>query len=55
MTVRFGLDRRCALIADGTSKIGGACVKRLRDEGMAVAFAGGGTASAVRRSRGRGG
>ena len=41
MTVRFGLDRRCALIADGTSKIGSACVKRLRDEGMAVAFAGG--------------
>lgn len=40
MTVRLGLDDRCALITDGTSEIGRACVRRLRDEGMAVALIG---------------
>ena len=40
MTVRLGLDGRCALITDGASEVGRACVQRLRDEGMAVSFTG---------------
>lgn len=40
MTDRLGLDRRSALIIEGTSEIGRACVERLREEGMAVAFTG---------------
>lgn len=40
MTVGLGLDGRRALVIEGTSEIGRACVQRLRDEGMEVAFTG---------------
>jgi meso-butanediol dehydrogenase / (S,S)-butanediol dehydrogenase / diacetyl reductase len=46
MTVGLALDGRCALVTGGTSGIGAACVRRLRAEGMTVAFTG--------RSSGRG-
>jgi NAD(P)-dependent dehydrogenase (short-subunit alcohol dehydrogenase family) len=39
-TVRLGLDGRRALIIDGTSEIGRACVQRLHGEGMEVVFTG---------------
>jgi NAD(P)-dependent dehydrogenase (short-subunit alcohol dehydrogenase family) len=41
MTVRLGLEGRCALVTDGTSETGRACVVRLREEGMVVGFTGG--------------
>ncbi|MDQ6779439.1 MAG: SDR family oxidoreductase [Actinomycetota bacterium] len=41
MTVRLGLDGRCGLVTGGTSDIGSACVQRLCDEGMTIAFTGG--------------
>jgi NAD(P)-dependent dehydrogenase (short-subunit alcohol dehydrogenase family) len=41
VTVRLGLEGRCGLVAGGTSEIGSACVQRLCDEGMTVAFTGG--------------
>lgn len=40
MTVRLGLEGRCALVTGGTSEIGSACVQRLRKEGMTVGFTG---------------
>ena len=40
MTVRLDLEGRCALVTGGTSGIGRACVRRLRAEGMTVAFTG---------------
>ena len=40
MTGRLGLEGRVALVTGGTSGIGKACVARLRDEGMTVAFTG---------------
>jgi NAD(P)-dependent dehydrogenase (short-subunit alcohol dehydrogenase family) len=40
MTSPFGLDGRVALVTGGTSGIGRACVTRLRNEGMRVAFTG---------------
>jgi len=40
MTVRLGLEGRSALVTGGTSGIGAACVERLREEGMTVAFTG---------------
>jgi NAD(P)-dependent dehydrogenase (short-subunit alcohol dehydrogenase family) len=40
MTVRLGLEGRCALVAGGTSEIGSACVQRLREERMTVGFTG---------------
>lgn len=40
MTARLGLDGRMALVTGGTSGIGKACVERLREEGMTVAFTG---------------
>ena len=36
----YGLEGRTALVTGGTSGIGGACVARLREEGMRVAFTG---------------
>jgi len=42
MTVRFGLEGRYALVCDGTSETVRACVQRLCDEGMTVAFTGSG-------------
>jgi NAD(P)-dependent dehydrogenase (short-subunit alcohol dehydrogenase family) len=36
MTVRLGLEGRCALVTDAISEIGIACAERLRDEGMTV-------------------
>ncbi len=36
----YGLEGRTALVTGGTSGIGKACVARLRDEGMTVAFTG---------------
>jgi meso-butanediol dehydrogenase / (S,S)-butanediol dehydrogenase / diacetyl reductase len=36
----YGLDSRMALVTGGTSGIGEACVARLREEGMTVAFTG---------------
>jgi meso-butanediol dehydrogenase / (S,S)-butanediol dehydrogenase / diacetyl reductase len=38
--VTYGLDGRVGLVTGGTSGIGKACVRRLRDERMAVAFTG---------------
>jgi NAD(P)-dependent dehydrogenase (short-subunit alcohol dehydrogenase family) len=40
VTVRLGLEGRVALVTGGTSGIGKACVERLRNEGMTVAFTG---------------
>jgi len=40
MIVRPGLEGRCALVTGGTSGIGRACVRRLRDDGVTVAFTG---------------
>jgi NAD(P)-dependent dehydrogenase (short-subunit alcohol dehydrogenase family) len=40
MTVRLGLDGRCALVTGASSEIGRACVRRLREEGMTVAESG---------------
>jgi meso-butanediol dehydrogenase / (S,S)-butanediol dehydrogenase / diacetyl reductase len=40
MKDRYGLEGRTALVTGGTSGIGKACVERLREEGMAVAFTG---------------
>ena len=40
MTACLGLEGRVALVTGGTSGIGKACVERLRNEGMAVAFTG---------------
>jgi NAD(P)-dependent dehydrogenase (short-subunit alcohol dehydrogenase family) len=37
---RLGLEGRCALVTVGTSETGAACVQRLCDEGMTVAFTG---------------
>jgi NAD(P)-dependent dehydrogenase (short-subunit alcohol dehydrogenase family) len=44
MTVRLGLEGRYALVTAGTSETGAASVRRLREEGMAVAFTGSETA-----------
>jgi 3-oxoacyl-[acyl-carrier protein] reductase len=38
MTVRLGLAGRCGLVTDASSEIGRACVERLCDEGMTIAF-----------------
>ncbi len=38
MTVSLGLEGRTGLVAGGTSEIGAACVRRLRKEGMSIAF-----------------
>ncbi|MGH2871776.1 MAG: SDR family NAD(P)-dependent oxidoreductase [Solirubrobacteraceae bacterium] len=38
MTARLGLEGRCALVIDGASERGRACVRRLRSEDMTVAF-----------------
>ena len=40
MTSTYGLEGRVALVTGGTSGIGRACVVRLREEGMRVAFTG---------------
>jgi NAD(P)-dependent dehydrogenase (short-subunit alcohol dehydrogenase family) len=40
VTIRLGLEGRCALVTAGTSENGAACVGRLRHEGMTVAFTG---------------
>ena len=40
MTTLYRLERRAALVTGGTSGIGKACVIRLREEGMRVAFTG---------------
>ena len=40
MTSPYGLEGRVALVTGGTSGIGRACVARLRNEGMRVAFTG---------------
>jgi glucose 1-dehydrogenase len=40
MSGGLGLQGRCGLVAAGTSQLGRACVERLRDEGMAIAFTG---------------
>jgi NAD(P)-dependent dehydrogenase (short-subunit alcohol dehydrogenase family) len=40
MTSAYGLEGRVALVTGGTSGIGRACVGRLRNEGMRVAFTG---------------
>jgi NAD(P)-dependent dehydrogenase (short-subunit alcohol dehydrogenase family) len=40
MTTPYGLEGRVALVTGGTSGIGRACVARLRNEGMRVAFTG---------------
>jgi meso-butanediol dehydrogenase / (S,S)-butanediol dehydrogenase / diacetyl reductase len=40
MTSEYGLEGRVALVTGGTSGIGRACVVRLREEGMRVAFTG---------------
>jgi 3-oxoacyl-[acyl-carrier protein] reductase len=40
MTVGLGLAGRCALVAAGVSDSASACVRRLREEGMTVAFTG---------------
>jgi NAD(P)-dependent dehydrogenase (short-subunit alcohol dehydrogenase family) len=40
MTVPYGLEERVGLVTGGTSGIGRACVARLREEGMRVAFTG---------------
>ena len=40
MTSAYGLEGRVALVTGGTSGIGRACVVRLRNEGMRVAFTG---------------
>jgi NAD(P)-dependent dehydrogenase (short-subunit alcohol dehydrogenase family) len=40
MTAPYGLEGRTALVTGGTSGIGRACVVRLREEGMRVAFTG---------------
>lgn len=40
MSGGLGLEGRVALVTGGTSGIGRACVRRLRNEGMAVAFTG---------------
>jgi NAD(P)-dependent dehydrogenase (short-subunit alcohol dehydrogenase family) len=37
---RLGLEGRCALVTGGTSEAGEACVRRLREEGMILAFTG---------------
>jgi 3-oxoacyl-[acyl-carrier protein] reductase len=42
MTVRFGLEGRHGLVCNGTSETARACVQRLCDEGMAIAFTGSG-------------
>ena len=40
MTVRLGLEGRRGLVIGGTSEIGTACVQRLCEEGMTIAFTG---------------
>jgi 3alpha(or 20beta)-hydroxysteroid dehydrogenase len=40
MTAGLGLEGGCGLIVGGTSEIGRACVQRLCDEGMTIAFTG---------------
>jgi NAD(P)-dependent dehydrogenase (short-subunit alcohol dehydrogenase family) len=41
MTARLGIEGRSALVTGGTSQAGSACVQRLRQEGMTVAFTAG--------------
>ncbi len=41
MTVRLGLDGRRGLVSAGRRRLGRACVQRLRDEGMTIAFTSG--------------
>jgi 3alpha(or 20beta)-hydroxysteroid dehydrogenase len=51
----FGLEGRCGLVMGGTSELGGACVQRLCEEGMRIAFCGGDRVRGEAIAKGSGG